>query len=645
MSERNNDVVAKEDDGGNIQAGRSQESGCASPVPVIVIPGKRRRGGAQTKRVAINEDRNTSDVISVQSDSIKLSVISGLDSTGYSELDSKFESKLVPQLVKMLDHGCAWIEGSWIDMNIFAIKSSEPQYERVLFSSENNNTIIEERSHDSDNSDDGFLSPEMATISSSNLNIVETPQPSRRALVESANVDPQTAPENTGGEDEGHERTVDGPNSDVDVRREGIRTIPSPRTHGSDIDVRKPSSAHDQDEPLLSHKTSSWNSYEEEQLNTLAEQTELKLVHSHTSQAELERPEGGREQPICLDDPDPLITHGKANPSIPHRERELIDGENKIPTYVTDKDEYALVVDDYLFDDGDDSMAVVLSDEEVGSREENQDRVDEDCEKREPSLVSNKKQGADYCWIREESVHAIASAKNREHLEPAPLLRMNERANSKDGPEMVRQEGRTIEDSWTHSKDEWCERYGGPQRGHTNSEDIHIMKPSKSMGDPPHRSSLEVPLRTSSDHSKSFGARFPRDPSPCRRHIRDDCTPRWLEPDGIRDDPMESRGSKKTAADPEASAIEVIDLVGCVGKSVEPWSSKSPREFDSEGRTYGRHTSKPSPEDMHCACKTLVNERDAALEVANRLRSRATLLKRKRMMRDKRKKDRCIIAM
>lgn len=98
------------------------------PLPVIVIPGTvgNKHGRKGTKH-AIDEETTFSEIIRDDSsqknhgdnDSLRLSVVSGLD----SEVGSKYESKLIPKLVKMLDHGCAWIEGNIWLQNVEALST------------------------------------------------------------------------------------------------------------------------------------------------------------------------------------------------------------------------------------------------------------------------------------------------------------------------------------------------------------------------------------------------------------------------------------------------------------------------------------------------------------------------------------------
>ncbi|KAL7581634.1 hypothetical protein ACA910_022185 [Epithemia clementina (nom. ined.)] len=111
-------------------------SGSEYPLPEIVIPRTRKRKiekkwkGTffETDSVDGSDDRASSrqDILDdpsgnseqktrdeeedTESESPRTSVVSNLESEITTDV-AKFESKLMPKLVKMLDHGCAWIEG------------------------------------------------------------------------------------------------------------------------------------------------------------------------------------------------------------------------------------------------------------------------------------------------------------------------------------------------------------------------------------------------------------------------------------------------------------------------------------------------------------------------------------------------------
>ena len=96
------------------------------PLPEILIPrrkGSKLRATESSLSSEVEEDhQNTASVRSdvdrfrmieeAESESPKASVVSNLESdfttTGTS---AKYESKFMPKVVQMLDHGCAWIEG------------------------------------------------------------------------------------------------------------------------------------------------------------------------------------------------------------------------------------------------------------------------------------------------------------------------------------------------------------------------------------------------------------------------------------------------------------------------------------------------------------------------------------------------------
>jgi len=641
------------------------------PVPVIVIPGiLRNKPSTSTKRVAIDEGANISDVITVESgflhpnsdpeecESIKLSVVSGLDSNGYSEIDSKYESKLVPRLVRMLDHGCAWIEGNgWLgtfepssmfasDATVTREKNSrDKSFDKVLFSSNKSASGMQSDGEASAFEDHSVIDVEKLQLEQLNNVrskessagsqelflmgtkedgvVLELSAESKETLQINGTFESPIIPEipEAGREIDGESATKEnesGPPMIPDLSAE-LSSASLQRMDDKNTGSSLPCGPEPNEKNAVLPECGSWTTYEKEQIAVIwenekvcheKESTNVQLRHLSATTSELE---GGLEQPISLDNPDPVILHGDAEYSADD------EGDS---AYAQESDEYAALMEDYLstdfIGDGNDSLAVVFSHDEDTQEDKEQE------EESTASLLEENQYGS------EQGFDYLELGVNTE----IPLIE----ETWVQGSEAFTVPSADEIDADLPMEHQWDQEMHLPFGHHGITYGTHSER--STTRDPPDRSretqqDMARPLQRSP-------SRFPRDPSPCRRPLADRkyqdrvsldrCSPpppRWLEPDRIRDD-AESLSSRRSAADPEEGVINVINLAGPEGVQRDDFLSFSPAT--------------PSAKDKLVTYGVIEGKRAATLEAADKLKNRATMLKRKRKMREKRKNlERCLI--